>query len=374
MKLLFAIKGLVIEGGGAERVFVEVVNAFAARGHDVQIVTFDRLERELFYEVSPSVPVHRVGFGEPGVPTPRWTAPITVSRVRKLAKEFRPDVTVAFMHSTYVPVAFGLAGTGVPLILSEHTAAAHFAEKPLQRALVRFVQKRSYAKTVVSQVIRDEHPPEWRDNVVIVPNPVDLSTFARAHDVEPEKIILCVGGLRVEKRQDMLISAFERIADDRPEWRLRLVGDGATRPQIEAQVAASRHAGRIEIAGIRKDVASEYARAAIVAMPSAYEALPMAAIEAMASARPVVGFADCAGARTLIDDGMNGLLVEPGPDPVAALSQALASLMDDGSRRRTLGGNGPQRVAPFGLEQVADRWEELLSAAAQHRPLPLEAA
>lgn len=370
MRLLFAIKGLVIAGGGAERVFVEVANALARRGHEVHVATFDKPGQELFYDLDPAIPVHLLGAGDPGVPTPRSNMPKIMLGIRKLAQEVRPDVAIAFMHSTYVPVAFGLMGTGIPLILSEHTAAAHFAGKPLQRALVRFVQKRSYAKTVVSEVICDEHPPEWRGNVVIVPNPVDLSIFARAHAVEPEKLILCVGGLRVEKRQDMLISAFERVADDRAEWRLRLVGDGVTRPQIEAQVAASRHGGRIEIAGIRKDVASEYARAAIVAMPSAYEALPMAAIEAMASTRPVIGFTDCAGARALIDNGINGLLVEPGSDPVAALATALASLMDDDGHRRTMGGNGTQRVARFGLAQVTDQWETLLSAAAANRSLP----
>ncbi|WP_128891509.1 glycosyltransferase family 4 protein [Erythrobacter sp. HKB08] len=372
MRLLFAIKGLVIEGGGAERVFVDVANALSARGHEVSIATFDRLERDLFYDVSPDIPVHRLGFGEPGVPTPRWTVPITLRRFHRLARELQPDAAAAFMHSTYVPVFFGLLGTGVPLVLSEHTAAAHFEDRPLQRALVSFVQKHSYAKTVVSDVIRDEHPPASRDNLVVVPNPVDMASFAPAREIEPEKVILCVGGLRVEKGQDVLVKTFDLVAGEFPDWRLRLVGDGVTRPQIEALVAQAKHGNRIELAGVQKNVPPEYARAAFAVVPSRYESLALVAIEAMASGRPVIGFSDCAGPAKLIEDGVNGILVNPGSDRVEALAEAMRRLMREPETRRTLGEAAPASVTEYSAEAVIDHWEALLEGAKDKAPIARE--
>ncbi|WP_209349130.1 glycosyltransferase [Pontixanthobacter sp. CEM42] len=370
MRLLFAIKGLVIAGGGAERVFVDVVNALAQRGHDVHVATFDRSDQPLFYDLDPTIPVHRFGAGDPGVRTPRSSMPKVVLGIRKLAKELKPDAAIAFMHSTYVPVAFGLLGTGIPMILSEHTAGAHFEDRRLQLALTRLTQRLSYAKTVVSPVIRDEHPEAYRRNLVVLPNPVPMDAFAPAKDVTPEKVVLCVGGLRVEKGQGVLIEAFERIAGDCPNWHLRFVGDGVTRPEIETQIAASPFADQIELPGVLRDVPSEYAKAAFVVVPSRYESLSMVAIEAMASSRAVIGFSDCAGPTALIKDGANGLLVDPGQDRVGALAAALKHLIDNPEECHQMGSRAPQTVTAYSSKHVVGQWEALLQAAAANQPVP----
>ncbi len=366
MRLLFAIKGLVIAGGGAERVFVEVVNALSARGHEIHVATFDHPDQELFYDVAPDIRIHLFGAGEPGVSTPRSNIPKIMRRIRKLAADIQPDAAAAFMHSTYVPVAAGLIGSGVPMILSEHTAGAHFAGRPLEKALTRLVQKLSFAKTVVSPIIKSEHAPAFHRNLIVLPNPVDMNAFAPAREIAPDKVILCVGGLRVEKDQESLIAAFEQIADRHPGWKLRLVGDGTTRPQIEAQIARSPVAGRIQLPGVLKDVPAEYAKAAIVAMPSRYEALPMVAIEAMASGRPVIGFSDCAGAAALIRNDVNGLLIDPANGRVTALAEALETLITDEDLRRSLSRQAPDTVQSYSLDAVVDRWETLLQAAASN--------
>lgn len=368
MRLLFVIKGLVVRGGGAERVFVDVVNDLAARGHRVDVATFDFAGQELFYELRESIPRHMMGAGAPGVSTPRANLPRICGYVRRLARDLKPDVAVAFMHSTYVPVAVGLAGTGVPLIASEHTASAHFVTRPVQRTLARMAQRMAFAKTVVSSVVYAEHPVSWRSNLRVLPNPVDFSAFAPARQSPPEnKRILCVGGLRPEKDQGTLIEAFDRIAAEFPGWTLRLVGDGVERPAIEARIASSRYAERIELPGVIRDVASEYRDAAVVAMPSRYEAMPMVAIEAMASGRPVIGFSDCAGAAALIVDGQNGLLVEPGGDRAGALASGLRLLMGDTELRSAVGSKAPATVEGYSLDAIATQWEDLLAEAAATR-------
>jgi glycosyltransferase involved in cell wall biosynthesis len=365
MRLLFAIKGLVVPGGGAERVFVDIVNGVSARGHQVTIATFDEPGQEFFYEIDPDIPRYLMGAGRPGEPTPRAGLIQVARKVRSLARSMRPDVAVAFMHSTYVPIAFGLAGTGIPLIASEHTSAAHFTGRPLQRGLARMAQRIAYAKTVVSSQIFDEHPPGWRKNLHILPNPVDLQVFVAAQRVRPsDKVIICVGGLRPEKDQLTLLAAFDLVAREFPDWRLRLVGDGSERPAIEARIAASPFRSRIELPGVRRDVASEYAKSSIVVMPSRYESLGMVAIEAMASGRPVIGFKDCVGAATLIQDGFNGLLVDPCENRVQSLADALRTLMSNQELRLAMGAAAPATVQHYSVAAILDQWENLLRAAA----------
>ncbi|APE27889.1 glycosyltransferase [Aurantiacibacter gangjinensis] len=367
MKLLFVIKGLVIEGGGAERVFVDVANAMARKGHDVVIATFDRPEGALFYDVEEDVSVHRLGTGKPGLPTPRRSVAVTMARLRKLAASLHPDVAIGFMHSTYVPMTFSLLGTGIPLVLSEHASLAYFADKPLQRALVNLVHRQSYAKTVVSEAIRREHPAERQARVVVLPNPVAIGQFSANIRATPQARILCVGGLREEKGHDTLIAAFDAIAADHPDWHLRIVGDGATRPKIEALLSTTIHADRIELAGIIRDVMPEYGQAAFTVVPSRNESLSLVAVESMASGRPVIGFADCAGPAALIDDGENGVLVDPGSDRTAALAGAMDAMIRDEDRRQRMGRVAPATVAQFSAENVISAWEDLLHSASKSR-------
>jgi glycosyltransferase involved in cell wall biosynthesis len=368
MLLLFAIKGLVVPGGGAERVFVDIVNGLKARGHEVRIATFDEPGQHFFYEIDPEIPRYLMGAGRPGEPTPRARLIQVARSVRALAKTMQPDATVAFMHSTYVPVAFGLAGTGIPLIASEHTSAAHFAPRPVQRTLARWAQRMAFATTVVSQQIYDEHPLSSRANLQVLPNPVDLAAFANARTQTPSSnVILCVGGLRPEKDQLTLISAFDIVAQDFPDWRLRLVGDGRERPAIEARISASPFRSRIDLPGVLQDVATEYANASIVALPSRYESFGMVAIEAMASGRPVIGFNDCAGSVTLIQHGLNGLLADTLPNRAKGLAAALRMLMAAPEWRIEMGARAPATVEQYSIDAIVRHWENLLLAAAAIR-------
>jgi len=374
MRLLFVIKGLVVPGGGAERVFVDIVNGLRAREHQVTIATFDEPGQDFFYGIHPGIPRLLMGASRPGLPTPRAGLIRVARSVRSLARTLQPDAVVAFMHSTYVPVAFGLAGTSVPLIVSEHTSAAHFVGRPVQRTLARWAQRMAFAKTVVSSQIFAEHPSPSRANLHVIPNPVDLSAFATARtQTSSANVILCVGGLRPEKDQRTLISAFDLVAHDFPDWRLRLVGDGSERSAIEARIAASPFRARIELPGVLHDVASEYAKASIVALPSRYESFGMVAIEAMASGRPVIGFSDCAGAVTLIQHGVNGLVADPFPNRANGLAAALRTLMAAPERRIEMGARAPATVDKYSIDAIVSQWENLLLAAAASRAGPKDA-
>jgi glycosyltransferase involved in cell wall biosynthesis len=369
MRILLVVKSLVLAGGGAERVCIKIANYLHAGGHDVVVATFDFPSScGTFYDLDEGIPVSRLGHVLVEKSFTHGDVLQAIVSTRRLAKSKRPDVVLAFMHSAYVPAAFAMIGTGIPLISSDHTTLSHFSERPLERVLARWAQRLSFAKTVVSQQIFDEHPYRWRSNLYVLPNPVDISAFATARaQSRSNTTIVCVGGLRPEKDQLTLIAAFDLVAQEFPDWRLRLVGDGSERPAIEARIAASPFRARIELPGVRRDVALEYRQASIVAMPSRYESLGMVAIEALASGRPVVGFGDCAGAVTLIQHGVNGLLAEPLPDRARGLAAALRTLMGNPQLRYELGARAPETVEHYSVDSIVSQWENLLMSAAASR-------
>ncbi|MFI6299102.1 glycosyltransferase [Nonomuraea sp. NPDC050790] len=164
--------------------------------------------------------------------------------------------------------------------------------------------------------------------LVVVRNGVDLDHFvpagieaqlrARADLGIPAhaRLAVCVGRLTRQKGQDLLLRAWPRVLRACPEAELVLVGDG----ELQAELESSAPAG-VRFAGPSADVRPWYAACDVLVMPSRWEGLPLTALEAMASARPVVGFA-IPGLTEVVGEE-TGALVTAGD--LRGLAHALAS-------------------------------------------------
>src|SRR6185295_13406865 len=143
-----------------------------------------------------------------------------------------------------------------------------------QRALLLATAPLLYRMTVNGQGIRRGFPKPLASRMEVIPNPVGRAVRS-ADPVGPEvKTLLSVGGLRPEKDHKTLISAFSRIADRFPDWRLRIVGEGPLLDALREQASALGLGDRIQLAGATKGVESEYLSAQLFVLPSIYEAFP----------------------------------------------------------------------------------------------------
>jgi glycosyltransferase involved in cell wall biosynthesis len=367
LRLLFVIKSLNVVGGGAERVLVDVANGLVARGHHVQVLTFDP-PGEAFYDLDARIVRTDTGIGRPGHPTPRLGFLKSIPRIRRAVREKQADLVIAFMHSTYVPLAAALLGTGTRIVFSEHTDAPHYADRALERLLVRLGDRLAIAKTVPSEPLREEHPPAARAKVHVMPNAVRLSAFNQRGQEAPRQppVLLTIGRFMAQKNQVELLQAFARLAPRFPEWTLKIVGEGELRPQLEAEIIRLGLQDRAFLPGVTRDVASEYAAASFVVLPSLYESFGLVAAEALASSRAVLAFDCCVGIAEMVRNDVNGLLVSATGDRVAHLADGLERLMVDAALRARLGAAGPASVSRYALDGVLNAWEALLIQLDQH--------
>jgi len=363
--ILFAIKSLNGVAGGAERVFVDVVNGLKNRGRDVEVLTFD-LPGPSFYPLDPCIQRHDMAFHPPNVPTPRIGYMRAIPRIRKTVKAMRPDAVVAFMHSTYVPLSLALSGMHPRLLVSEHTAAKHYEGRWFQRTLRRIVDRRACVRTVPSQAVLPGYLSEGAVESVVISNPVMTGKFCQLAEAAPQHppLILSVGVLRPEKAHPILLHAFARVAPVFPDWRLRLLGDGPERQKIQDLVTRLGLDTRVEMPGASRDVFASYASSSFTVLASYYEAFPMAAAESLASGRAVLGFDDCAGVCGMVTDDHNGILVPGRQDEegrIDSLAKGLFRLITDRDLREKLGRAGPKSVEPYSLDAVLDRWDSVIA-------------
>ena len=356
MTTIFAIKSLSTLGGGAERVFAQIVNGLAKRGRDIKIVTFGSAGSGSFYPISEHIPRRDLGSKTGG-----FVDPITL---RRGILALDPRLVVAFMPSSYVPVSFALLGSGVPVIASEHNVPERYRRTVMKWSMLNASALTTRRYTAVSEQMRDSYPWWVRRKMIVVPNPVSESSsvLADVGGTPNGKRLLAVGRLHPQKDHITLIRAFARIAEDFPDWHLRILGEGDERARLETEIRKLEVTERVQLPGAVGSMAEEYAAAQLYVIPSLYESQGLATVEAMAHGLPAIGFADCPGTNQIIIDGQTGTLVSPEPSRQEALSAELARLMGDEGLRRSLAGGALAQDHGPKLETVLDLWDSLIGA------------
>ncbi len=366
MKILFAIKGLQQAAGGAERVIADISSGLAEKGHEVSLLSFDTPGSPSFYPLSSKV--RRLGLGL-GNPLEKATLQETCSRIpalRRAVKKERPDVVVAFMHSMFIPMAFALIGTGIPVVASEHIVPQHYQARRFEFLLLMASALLIKRITVLSDSVKVLYPKFLQRRMVAMPNPVHAPEASADPEGDPQKrkVILNVGRLDPQKDQKTLVSAFATLAPHHPEWDVRILGDGPLREDLENLIKQHGLQNRVFLPGTTREIAKEYQQAQIFALPSLYESFGLATAEAMSFGLPTIGFADCTGTNELILNGENGVLVE-GPDRIPVFANALEKLMTSPELRVKYGVRAREAVVPFHPDKIVQRWETILRETLQ---------
>ncbi len=186
------------------------------------------------------------------------------------------------------------------------------------------------------------------EQIVRIPNGVDTETFRPAAERGPDpaksaRDIICVARLEHAKGVDVLLHAWGRMMHEPANWhvclkpRLRLVGAGSCRPQLERMVTELGIQDSVEFLGERTDISDLLQHSWGFILPSRWEGMSNALLEAMACGLPCVS-TRVSGSEDIISDGVNGLLVEP--EQPAEMAQVLCRIIKDADLAQRLGQNG----------------------------------
>jgi glycosyltransferase involved in cell wall biosynthesis len=171
----------------------------------------------------------------------------------------------------------------------------------------------------------------------VVYNGVDPELFSPGVESRSaEQLILSVGNLIPVKGHDLLIRAVASLAPEFPALALEIIGDGPERSRLQALAQRLQILDRVRFPGrqSRSQVVTAMRRCTLFVLPSRYEGLGCVYLEAMAVGKPVIGCRG-QGIAEIVQHGSNGFLV--GPDNEKELTLAMAMLLRDEARRRSLG-------------------------------------
>ena len=345
-----------IRGGSVERIWLNLCTEFAARGHEVTLIS-RQFEGTPDEEVIDGVRFIRVR----STNSPKLKLAYRMLDVAFSLRVCRAlpvsDITITNSVSLPLIIPRGRAG-------KIYMSIARFPKH--QMAFYRRVDRMQAVSSHVARAIVQQSPSVKR-LVTSIPNAIS-TVFAQAlsPDRGPRaKEIVYVGRVAREKGIDILIRAFALVCRDYPDWRLtivgphevRLGGDGDAFLAELTALAASLKAPLAFAGPIFKEVelAQRFKQSDIFVYPSIAakgEALPLAPVEAMACGCAIVlSSLDCF--KDYIKDGENGLTFSENDATGTDLAAKLRLLLGDPALRDRLGRSGVETARRYTRESVA---------------------
>ncbi|MFF3334791.1 glycosyltransferase family 4 protein [Streptomyces sp. NPDC002888] len=354
--------------GGVARVVRDLVRAQLASGLDVTVACPDS---------ALSAEVRALGAEVRHWSATRSPGPSLVREVRHLARlidKVRPGLVHA--HSAKAGLAGRLAVRGrIPTVFQPHAWSFEAVDGRTAALALKWERWGARWATRVVCVSEAERATGVRAGITgrwaVVPNGIDPECFrpvaagtvraglAPLAGIDPDApLAVCVGRLCRQKGQDVLLRAWDDVVCKVPDARLVLVGDGPDRERLRQEAPES-----VLFVGAVTDAAPWYQAADVVVLPSRWEGMALAPLEAMACGRPVV-VTDVDGARESLPPSFAARCLVPPEDP-EVLAAAVTELLLDPPERESLGDRGRRHVLSthdvrHTAEAVADVYRDLL--------------
>jgi len=347
--------------GGAEVVVLHLADELRRRGHEVVPAVLTRqadgwLERQ--YRERGFVP-ERIGI----------RGAIDIRTFRSIVEMLRRRRATAVHSHEFGMAVYGSAAAGwlrLPHVITLH-GNMWMTNAWRRRAALRWAFRGSIT-TAVSEdtrqhLLRALDVPATRIRTVLngVPEQVgDRSRLRRELSLADDAVlIVAVGNLIERKGHAHLIDALAQVTREAPDarWHLAIAGEGVERPRLEQLIAEHSLGARVNLLGHRRDIADVLAASDIFCMPSIWEGLPLAVLEAMFAGVPVVA-SGISGIPEAVTSTREGMLVPPGA--VQPLADALRLLVLDHSQRHRMGAAARARArAEFGVGTMSAHYEDL---------------
>jgi glycosyltransferase involved in cell wall biosynthesis len=206
-------------------------------------------------------------------------------------------------------------------------------------------------------------------NIQLIPNGVDITRFHPTHEDisgdERAQVVICIARLSYQKGIDVLLQAWHLVHEQVPQARLVIVGDGPIRNQLECMAKALGLEESVEFVGVQSDVPAQLYRGGLAVLPSRWEGMSNAVLEAMACGLPCVATL-VSGSEDLIQHRVNGLVVES--EDYQDMAQALLTLLRDPALAQKYGSAARAAIEQhYSLEHIIDTYVELYQRIAVHR-------
>lgn len=316
-KITLVISSLT--GGGAERVCINIANRFVKNGWYVDLLVLNLNNQVHLDSISGNVNVLVLNV----IHTRNSIIPLLKYFYKNKTKTFlvfnHELAVILVMMRFFLRLNIKIISRNISVlsIKIKQLLQEGFWRKYVVRPLVVFFYGNIDYVINQSQSMQDDLIsvfPKLIDKSTVIYNPLSnyFDDYLQKYDpskVEKKNYLLCVGRLEQVKAFHYAIEGFAAVADKFPGLRLKLVGQGNLEHYLKKKAMNCSVSDRVDFEGFQKNIIPYYLNAKATILTSLYEGYPNVLIESIAMNTPVIAFDSPGGIKEIIQNGLNGYLV-----------------------------------------------------------------
>lgn len=371
LSILFV--GTQMAVGGAQRLLLDQGRWFHSHGHDVSAAfLYDKQGLQQLWSQGLDFPLLRLStIGYSGNVFKKAVGLIVGwFRLWSVLRRGKFDVVEAFTYDSNL-LALPLAWlAGVPVRIATHHGIIEGFPRVLERLHSALVNAGIASILVnVSRKVLEQAAAAGirREHMTVIPNGIPPSKAGEGRGSESraelgitndDVLILSVGRLVYQKGHEYLIQAMHSVVREYPRAKALICGEGPLRGQLAAQIDRLALGASVRLLGDRLDINRFLHSADIFVLPSRWEGLPVALLEAMDGGLPVVATA-VEGVEEVVQGGAQGLLVPP--EDARALAESLKALIAAPDLRKRMGERARARILEaYTIDIMCEKYVSLM--------------
>lgn len=348
-KIAFYIN--IIDTGGAERVMTNLANQFSRCGNEVIFITSYACEKEYFLEQK----IIRYNLSS----TPYCGNQIKrnfkyVAKLRKICQKEVPDILISFMAEPNMRAVLSTIGLRTKSIVSVRNDPEREYSGIMHKFVGKYLLPLADGCVFQTEEAKNWFPDRLKKKGIIIVNAVKEEFYQKERSPKHHLIVSC-GRLEEQKNYPLLLEALCDVIRSYPDVKLKIYGSGTLEERLKVLIDANQLDNCVELKGQTNNVPLALADADLFVMSSDYEGMPNALMEALAMGVPCISTdCPCGGARTLIHNHKNGILV-----PIRnkdALVDAINSVINDEVKKHNMSDAAKQEATKYREDIIREKW------------------
>ncbi len=369
MKIVYVYKALAL-WGGIERIFTDKMNYFSEQyRYDVTIITTCQGNHTVPYSLSPKVK-HidlNIRFHTKylySILKQLWIGHKMNIKFKRLLKEqfdtIKPDIIIV-TTDLYMDVVTQLAN-GIPVIAESHSDKYQnlLSNNGKKLNIIQQYEQYKYLKSInkVTELVTltEQDAKIWNipKKTVIIPNCIHANHIE--HSICENKQVIFVGRFSYQKGIDYAIDIWKIVHQKHPDWELHLYGEGEMKSLYVSEIKNQSLDTTIFIHKPTSHIDNAYKESSIFMLTSRYEPFGLVIPEAMSCGVPCIAF-KCAGPMNIIDNQINGILIDNGN--IQKFADAICYLIENEQIRKTMGQKAIEKAQFYDIQNIMPKWKEL---------------
>lgn len=344
-----------LSNGGAERVLSELISEWVRTDNKVSIVQM----RPETYEDSYNLPAEVEIINMKNHTENRFMRRIyNILELCSILKDRKNTIAVAFVNPAILILAACSLFVNNKIIFSERCDPNNSPPKKSQRKVRDWVYNLADACVFQTEDAKNHFSKRVQKRGTVICNPMNPE-LPQMYEGERKKTVVAACQLSKQKNIPMMIQAFVKFNKEYPDYVLEIYGRGNEEEMLRNMIKELGMTDKIFLCGFAENIYEKMLNCAMYVSSSDYEGISNSMLEALGMGIPTIS-TDCpiGGARMMINDGENGVLVPVGDSE--ALYEAMKKIVENPKFAEKISRNAYKLREELQISHVAEKWLEVM--------------